>query len=101
MLDNEDLLCAKEMLRDEQGAESIDGTASRVANDMSIARVDAEGTRIGGGQAGVHAGHDGVFLARWKGEVTVLEVFDPLCVCGLDRVGDGGCGVGHGCTVPG
>lgn len=56
MVNNDNLARPQELLRDNNGAQGIDGAAAGVADDMGVALLKTEDTsRV---QTGIHAGHD-------------------------------------------
>ena len=72
VIDDDELLGAEQVMRDDQRAERVfGGDASGVADDVGVAGFEAE--ELFDGEARVHAGEDGEFAGRGHGEAAEIE----------------------------
>lgn len=95
VFDQDDLSGAQQMLRDQDRSQSVFRVPACVANHMRVAEINA--VSRGGIDASVHAGHDEIFLRRWKRQVALVESGSVLLVLGNEILLDVGrhicCGI--------
>jgi hypothetical protein len=94
MMNYDNLARAKELLRDDERANGVDGATARIADDVGVALLQAEEPRRV--QPGIHADHNGDFAAMLSATI-VLHNLPTLCACEPSQMGLGNIPAwGHG-----
>jgi hypothetical protein len=87
VIDDDEFLCAQQVMRNDQGAQRVfGGDAAGVADDVGVTGFETQ--KLFDAEARVHAGEDGKFFGRGHGQAALVEFGGVLLIGCQDFVGD-------------